>query len=697
MTENQTNVFQTKIKTKKGKIYLGFMIAYWIFTAVWYFSKTYVVFGSKWKRPGWVWPLYLGVAAFMAFCIIFCFYKWSHVFRKRDERGREIKAGVKPWHYIVFAVFSIYGFLAMELINNSDMLASMAPLHVFMNIAGAMIMTMLFYMFINSFRKAVIFIVCLSTVMALIFYYVYLTRGEPLQLIDIYSFATAMGVAGDYEFIMTRWIVVFVTATLCIIPFVMHWKDWAPAQTFRKKILMRVGAVIFMIAAYFAYMGLNWNGEAGITVNLWKPHKTYEKYGTNVGFFALAKFMKIKPPEGYSLQKVEQTADESRKEFETFDEEPLSSSEVQPVNIIVIMNESWADYSICGDLNTNEEVMPYYHSMSENTIKGYNLVCITGGGTAKTEYEFLTGNSVKQYPGRVPYVSWFTTDQYSMVSTLKDQGYTCMAMHPNLGTNWNRVNAYAKYGFEKFYTIADFDEDAEKVRDYISDKANYEKIIEVVEEKENPDDRLFMFDVTMQNHGGYKDADYEDTIWVEDYTNSKVNQFLSLENESDKALRYLIEYFEDCDQPTMIVMFGDHFPKLDESFEVYLSGDKKDNLPLEEARKYYSTPFFIWTNYDIEEQSDMLTSTNFLGNIMLRLANVELTDYDNFHTMMMEKIRALNHQGYVNAEGEMVSWDNAPEDVLEKENDYECLQYNDLTGTKKCIKDFFSLKKENNE
>ena len=55
----------------------------------------------------------------------------------------------------------------------------------------------------------------------------------------------------------------------------------------------------------------------------------------------------------------------------------------------------------------------------------------------------------------VPYVSYYTHDQYSLVSTLEAQGYASVAMHPNKGSNWKRTSAYRFLGFDTFYTVDD--------------------------------------------------------------------------------------------------------------------------------------------------------------------------------------------------------------------------------------------------
>ena len=60
--------------------------------------------------------------------------------------------------------------------------------------------------------------------------------------------------------------------------------------------------------------------------------------------------------------------------------------------------------------------------------------------------------------------------------------------------------------------------------------------------------------------------------------------YLSLARESDSAFKELLEYFEKVDEPTMIVMFGDHWPKIEEEFMAKLLGGNRQSLDLLKAR-----------------------------------------------------------------------------------------------------------------
>lgn len=685
------SVLKEKISTARGKLHLIFWCVYWAVTLYIFLSHTNEIFGSANERPVWVLPLYIGVIAFIIFCIIMSVRSWLFNCVPRDEKGKAIHERIRPWHFIIIAIICIYCFLNMELVNNAEMLGEMQFKYVLANIIGCYIMTLILMAWFNSVKRALIAIVAFTTTMSLIFYFVYLCRGEPLQLIDIFSFTTAMEVTGGYEFVFTRWVTVMLSSALALIGWILHWNDYVILHKTLKKILLRAGAFGVMVVGYFVFFNTGWNSALGIVTDLWAPKDTYEEVGTNVGFFCVAKFMKNTPPDGYSEEAVETVANDSALEYETYEKtHEIKSASETPVNIICIMNEAWADYSVFDKFSTNEDYLSFYHSMDENTIKGHTLVCISGGGTAKTEYEFLTGNSVRQFPGMVPYVSYYTHDQYSLSSTLKAQGYKTVAMHPNKGTNWNRTTAYRLLGFDEFYTIDDFT-GAEKYRNMVTDLENYKKIIEVVENKDSADEPLFLFDITMQNHGGYGTDNFDISVEVDGYTDDAWNRYLSLAKKSDEALQYMIEYFENCDEPTMIVMFGDHFPSQDEGTEKFLSGNTRDKLDVEEMQKYYQTPFFIWTNYDMESESDVVTSTNFLGTLMMEQTGLELTDYEDYQIMLMDEIKAYNHKGYITADGEYVLWDDASDDVLDKRLQYEYLQYNNLFEDSKRLDWFFTV------
>ena len=648
--------------------------------------------------------LYLPVFAGM---IVLCFAAWgvslARFARASEKRKKPVLLNAKL--LLPVLLNAGYLFFEIEYIGNTEFF-EMKWYYMLLNVGVIFLFCLFLTGIFNSLKRAMIFLNIFYYVMSLVFYYVYHFRGEAFQLIDLYSIGTAAEVVGGYTFDITRQMVLMLVATMIVVNL---WKQSRNYVLIRRGVLPRIllrGVTALAIGGfYLLYMYLNWNAQFGVISDLWNPAKTYRQYGTTVGFMAVAKYMRLTPPEGYSAAEVERIIGdfESGQEEEASSDageedqkedagaEAKASGTVTPVNIIAIMNESWFDYRTIGDPQTSEDSMPFLDSLTDNIIKGHTLTCTKGGGTAKTEYEFLTGNSCKRFPGMVPYVSYFTHSQYSIVTTLSDQGYRTVAMHPNKATNWKRTTAYRFLDFDEFIAIDQFPSDAERYRNMISDQANYEEIVRVYEEKEEGEP-LFLFDITMQNHSGYTNKYFQADVNCEGYDSDEADQYFSLLKLSDQAIEYLITYFEQVDEPTMIVMFGDHSPKLPDEFETWIAGNSYDSLSIRDQEKFYGTPFFIWTNYEMESQENVWTSTNYLSSYMLSLTGLELTPYNEYLLNLREKIPALNHLGYLDPYGIWHRWENGDSETLELEREYECLQYNELMDSQNRVDEFFQIK-----
>ena len=348
------------------------------------------------------------------------------------------------------------------------------------------------------------------------------------------------------------------------------------------------------------------------------------------------------------------------------------------------MNESFSDLSTAGDFTTNTDYMPFWHSLTENTVKGSLCVPVFGSMTSNTEYEFLTGDSMSILPfGSNAYQFNVKPGTYSLVSTLKAQGYEAVAMHPYPGENWNRNTCYKNMGFSQFYDI-DYYSGCEELRNYVSDKADFDKIIEQVENKADPDDKLFLFNVTMQNHGGYSKAfdNFDQEVWLTGDMEGKYPQadrYLSLIKKSDEAFEYLINYFSQCDEPTMIVMFGDHQPSVEDEFFDELAGMPSYEVPTEDKLMWYQTPFVIWTNYKQPSRDMGKLSSIYLSTYMLKAAGLEMTPYNRLLLSLSEDVPVVHPNGCYDKDGNYYYWGKAESERCPYGNeilDYEYLAYN---------------------
>ena len=310
----------------------------------------------------------------------------------------------------------------------------------------------------------------------------------------------------------------------------------------------------------------------------------------------------------------------------------------------------------------------------------------------------------------------------SLVSTLKAQRYSSFALHPYYASGWNRPNVYSNFGFDKFNALEDIMDislmqeylDSKKgpdylqelidehypnsnmlVRQYVSDKYNYDLIIKDFE-KRDKSKAYFTFNVTMQNHGGYTPSciNFDEAINVtsSEKNYNKTNKYLSLVKASDDAFKHLIEYFSKVNEDTIICMFGDHQPNIENEFIAEVMGvPNLSNLTVEQEQSRHITPFYIWANYDIEEKEIEKLSVNYLSSLVLQTAGVELTEYNKYLLNLAKVLPVINTVGYIDNEGNHYKWSDmsAHTNLI---SEYEKIQYNAIFDKENADNDIFLIK-----
>lgn len=352
------------------------------------------------------------------------------------------------------------------------------------------------------------------------------------------------------------------------------------------------------------------------------------------------------------------------------------------------MDESFSDLRTLGEITCSEEYLEQWYAVDDFVSRGKLYVSVYGGNTANSEFEFLTGNSMGNCPaGVIPYQTYPLKNVPNIVDILKQDGYETTAIHPEYKGNWNRMRTYANLGFSTFLGKDDF-VDPVYLRSYISDSSSFDKIIELYEKGEGQ--KQFIFNVTMQNHGGYQISGLSgmQTIKLKHdwsaYTD--VQTYLTLIRESSLAIHRLISYFRTVEQPVMLCIFGDHLPSLNAEWVEDVMGKPDSSLSLSEAESKYAVPYMIWANYPTTYQKqEMDTSANFLGALLLEHAGVAQSAYTNFLLQMQKEIPVYNAFGYQTKDGE---WHDFNEDteVSEWVANYKMLQYNALFDTNR-VKD----------
>ena len=504
-------------------------------------------------------------------------------------------------------------------------------------------------------------------------YFVVMFRSNPIVPWDIYSFETAMSVADNYVF-SVDWALAEHIAMFILMLIV----GVRTNIRLNKKILRPILTVAMCIPAYF-YISYLWQDNlernTGLNDTLFNAKYMHSKDGFFVSFILDIHFLQIEEPKNYSDEYALSLLNEQEVEkVETPEELP---------DIIAIMDETFSDPAVLGEFETNKDYMPFVHSILRgevaNTISGYTDVSVLGGNTANSEFEFLTGNSMAFFPnGSVPYLQYIRDGISTIVPQLEEYGYTTYGTHPYRAKGWNREFIYDLMGFDYRYFQGSFPFE-DKLRNYVSDEADFKSILEWRNNTEGP---FFMFNVTMQNHSNYGgDFDNFDPQIVAKFKNTSsnkyLNKYLSLMYETDQDVASLLSELSQSDRKTIVVFWGDHQPNDYVVRPIYKEyGLDFDNQTYEQQQQRQKTPFFIWANYDIQEQTNVEISLNYLNILLFETAGLQLDEYQTFRKNLWQgQIPMMNAVGYRNDDGDLVEYYDAPEEIQNLLNEYQNIQY----------------------
>lgn len=544
-------------------------------------------------------------------------------------------------YFVVYALLPVGIFYLMEAYEHNALLEVRTEAQFF-NIFIFELLAWIIYLAIGHMCAAARVILGIAMAFGITNHYVMKFRSTPFVPWDIFSVRTATSVAENYDFTPDLRMVI---VTLIFIAAIVLSRFLKKAP--KIKLQVRLGALLVSVLVTCLFVNTlqkeDFQTKHYLYPFLFTPAYMTEVNGMAVTFAMNLAYVVVDKPQGYS-------AEDAKKTLESYEKTEDTKQDTQDLpNIIVIMDEAFSDLAVLGDLQTNEDYMPFMHKMQQgqkNTITGYAQVSVCGGNTANSEFEFLTGDTMAFLPsGSIAYQQYIKQDTPSLASYLKSLGYATYAQHPYYANGWDRERVYPLLGFEHMDFIEDYT-NVSYVRKYISDASDMQHIINTYEKKE-AGKPAFIFNVTMQNHGGYTDVypNFENDIQAQ-YNSDALNQYLSLIHKTDAALEDLVSYFSKVDEKTVIVFFGDHQPSDAVANQIEMaSGVDPSDMNSEQQKKRYQVPYLVWANYDIGEASDQNTSLNYLSAQVLKAAGVPTSAYQNYFLELSNTYPVLSAAG----------------------------------------------------
>jgi phosphoglycerol transferase MdoB-like AlkP superfamily enzyme len=445
--------------------------------------------------------------------------------------------------------------------------------------------------------------------------YLLLKRVTPFNAQDLKVLSDALELTSNY-FSSFELILLIIGVAAVVLWVISMWRRGGQ-YTGKMHRVFALAGVVFWLAAYVFLT------DAAIDKRIISNYFgniafAYEDYGFPYCFTASIFNTGISEPSGYSKETMDKISDNG----EIAKSDTVQSQEDLP-NIIFVQLESYFDPTEVEWLQFSEDPIPNLRKMTSEHSAGYFKVPSVGAGTANTEFEVLTGMSMRFFgPGEYPYKTYAKSNVLESAATaLTSLGYGAEALHNNGGNFYSRAQVYNHMGFDHFTSKEFMNILQTTPKGWATDDILVPNILDAMNTTEQQD---FVFTVSVQGHGEYPTEkmieDPEITVsGVEDEGQRNAWEYYVNEvHEMDKFAGELVKSMEERGEPTVIVFYGDHLPTM---------GLEAKDL---KSRYLYNTNYVIWDNIGLEKEDRNIPAYQIMADVFERL-DIHTGTVFNYH------------------------------------------------------------------
>lgn len=536
-------------------------------------------------------------------------------------------------------------------------------IRIFFNYVIVLAVELLFTGLLANISAGIIAATLVTAAVSILNHYVLLYRGNIIAPYDLYSITAAMAVSSQYSFDIDMKVLMTLCVSVVIIAGAIRYSTRVFSKEKQGKIISRL-AVMAVSVSILVFCGSATVGRISqADVNMFKYKFGVMNNGTFFNFAQSIRHMQYDVPEGYNQNDV----------VELSQNYPATPGDGLQPDIILVMNESFADLSTITTLNTNADPLAYLHSIENSDIPnlytGTVVMPTYGASTCNSEMESTTGYSIANFDvACIPLVQYFNGDEPTLRSLLAKQGYNTTFIHPGVHDSYNRKSIYTNMNYDNiFFEDVFMEGDYDTICDFYSDKSCYDMTFDTFDK--NPDKPNFAYVLTIQNHGSWAHLKMDNSIWLTDTAvpYKDIDNYLSMIDHSDEALQHLIETVSKREKPTIVLFFGDHQPTFAEDIWEHLG---YHNAVAARPQAQYETPCVIYANYDIDLSFvPEVFSSNYIPAVLAKLSGTEISGFYNMMLEMMEEAPVYSVVGAFDNSGNAVDTNN------EKFLQYKYIQY----------------------
>ncbi|MGL3605248.1 LTA synthase family protein [Rhizobium sp. G187] len=415
---------------------------------------------------------------------------------------------------------------------------------------------------------------------------------------------------------------------------------------------------------------------------LWDQTENYRHNGFLLAFAINVPMAKVSAPDGYGNLAVSDIPT---------DRIPATFFSGRRADVIFLMSESLWDPTRLKNVGFSADPMPTIRGKQSGNVFSPEF----GGMTANVEFEALTGFSNAFLPyGSIPYQQYIRRPVPSLATFFESKGYKTKAFHPFQSWFWNRKKVYDALGFQEFHSEETMPVMSKRGQ-FASDDALTRYIMDEAERTEGP---FFFFGVTLQGHGPYEPGRYAknavtlDAPMMSPANASALATYTQGVKEADDSLKTLMDWAKKRQRETIIVVFGDHLPPLN---EVYTQSGYMPNVvatrraSVETMKREHETPLVVWSSKRGVQKNLGTVSPALLPHYIVRLAGYRHPFYTGVLGRVSERYTVIDrHQLVGRGDKAQADWSLSGQvDPLIR--DYRYLQHDMMFGEGYSMERFF--------
>ena len=352
--------------------------------------------------------------------------------------------------------------------------------------------------------------------------------------------------------------------------------------------------------------------------------------------------------------------------FDISSENSVFPEEFDMPNIIFLQLESFYDVNNIMGYEYSQNPHPVYSMLKEQLPGGKLTVPSIGAGTANTEFEIMTGMDV----------SFFGIAEYHYLSILQNQtcesiahnakeyGYATHVIHNHKGTFYDRYKVFPNLGYDTFTPLESLHEIETNQRNWCKDSMLLDPIIDCLSSSQGKD---LIYTISVQPHGKYPSESVYNEILGDQLprimvTGNEYNPenpgftyYVNQLSEVDTFLGTLLCEINALNEPTVLVLYGDHLP----SFSVQKYWNLKEG-------NCYQTDYIIWNNCGLDFSDAKDLTTFQLASYVFSKVGIDSGDINRLNRLYLKNEDVNDYRSLRHTYQYAIFYDNTLKDPTSK-------------------------------